>query len=134
MFREQWELIDVRHAGLVSNVSGMSSRSYNCSLALCHLLTVCYQYSDEQLRNHESYLLLPAYPLFITGLTFRIYNYYDLYTCFMYTSPLCCDKAESPIEYERGEKYTLGKFLDRFCGLHTRFECCILIYYAMKCL
>ena len=81
---------------------------YNVSLALCYLIIVRYEYSDERLRVLEPYFLyLPVISCLvvaIAGLPFGIYNFNGTYVCFIYVSPLDCDAPESPIECERGEK------------------------------
>jgi hypothetical protein len=95
--------------GFVGYVTGGGSAFYNVSLALCYLLMVRYEYSDERLRKLEPYFLylppilwlMPA----ITGLPLGIYNFNENNTCFIAASPIDCDTPESPIECERGELF-----------------------------
>ena len=119
--------------GFVANITGMASGSYNCSLALCHLLMVRYEYSDERLRKLEPYFLyLPIiYSLVvaISGLPFGIYNYYGTYSCFMCASPLYCDKPESPIECDRGELYIYWLYL---IGVVVCIQACAIIFCMVK--
>jgi hypothetical protein len=65
--------------GFLTFVTGAASALYNVSLALCYLLTVRYEYSDERLRVLEPYFLyLPiivCLVIAITGLPFGIYNF-----------------------------------------------------------
>jgi hypothetical protein len=101
--------------GFLLFVTGLSSGLYNVSLALCYLIIVRYEYSDERLRVLEPYFLyLPVISCLvvaIAGLPFGIYNFNGTYVCFIYVSPLDCDAPESPIECERGEKYSYWLYL-----------------------
>ena len=95
--------------GFVAQVTGSGSGLYNLSLALCYLLMVRYEYSDERLRMLESYFLylpiISSLVVAIIGLPFGIFNFHGTYTCFIDASPLACDAAESPIECDHGEMY-----------------------------
>jgi cytochrome bd-type quinol oxidase subunit 2 len=95
--------------GFFAYASGLASGMFNVSLALCYLLMVRHEYSDERLHELESYFLYTPLVLSIIiaipGLPFRIYNFYGVYSCHPNASPLNCDQAQSPIECERGELY-----------------------------
>ena len=118
--------------GFVAYATGAASGMYNVSLALCYLLMVRYEYSDEQLRALEPYFL--RIPLFlsllmaITGLPFGIYNLHRM-ACFINTSPLDCDHMGSPVECERGELYNYWYTISSvFIGLGT----CVIVFCMVK--
>ena len=84
--------------GFVAYATGVSSGLYNVSLALCYLLMIRYQYSDDALRMLEpNFLYLPPFIsliLAIPGLPFGIYNFSGTFTCFLRASPVGCSTAD----------------------------------------
>ena len=124
--------------GFIAYVFGASSSLYNVSLALCYLLMVRYEYSDEQLRKFEPYVYFLYIPpvmcliMAIPGLHFHIYNLYSE-TCFINASPPDCDKTESPIECERGEMYIYWCYMNMFIssvGACAIITCMVMLYTA----
>ena len=119
--------------GCVAYASGATSGMLKVSLALCYLLMVRYEYSDDRLHKLEPYFL--CIPLFtslsmvIAGLPFKIYNFNATYTCFINASPLNCDQVGSPIECERGEEYGYWFYWNSFL---ISIESCIIIFFMIK--
>jgi hypothetical protein len=119
--------------GFLAYASGAASGMLNVSLALCYLLMVRYEYSDERLQKLEPYFLYV--PLFtslsmaIPGLPFGIYNFNGTFTCFINASPFNCDEPMSPVECERGEQYTYWFYWNCFLIL---IETCVIIFFMIK--
>lgn len=124
--------------GFIANTFGHTSAIYNCSLALCYLLIVRYDYSEEQLRILEPYFLIipPVTMLFISipGLPLGIYNFNGTYKCYLSASPLNCEKAGSPVECERGESQIYWRHISSglfFIGFCIIFSCMVQMYNAV---
>ena len=119
--------------GFLAFSSGSGSGMYNVSLAICYLLMVRYDYSDEQLRKFEPYFLcLPITFCFlfaITSLPFGVFNFEGTYTCFISPSPLDCDKPESPVECERGALYMYWYY---FSGSVICLESVVIIFCMIR--
>ena len=89
-------------------ISGFTSRScliassfFNVSLALCYLLIVKYEYSDERLCKLEPYFLIIPILLSlvqsIPGLPYGLYNPGGV-GCAIGVSPIFCDNENYPLE------------------------------------
>ena len=95
--------------GFLSYTPGFASSLFNVSLALCYLLMVRYEFSDERLRNLEKYFLyLPiglSLIIAISALPFQVYNFGGQ-SCALNYSPLFCDRDDSPVDCQRGELHT----------------------------
>ena len=93
--------------GFVVFAAAVASGLYSVSLALCYLLIVRYEYSDDALRTLEPYFLyippLISLILAIPGLPFGIYNFNGTFTCFVEPSPYgCTSHYTSEMECVRG--------------------------------
>ena len=101
--------------GFLVYVTVVASGLYNCSLALCYLLIVRYEYSDERLRVLEPYFLympiISCLVIAIAGLPFGIFNFDGKYICSVHASPLDCNAPDSPVECDRGGKYVYWFYL-----------------------
>ena len=119
--------------GFLAFSSGFGSGMYNVCLAICYLLMIRYDYSDEQLRKFEPYFLcVPitiSFLVAITGLPFGIFNFEGTYTCFISPSPLDCDKPESPVECERGALYMHWY---TWAGALTSLGACTIIFCMIR--
>ena len=102
--------------GFLAYWSGGASGLYNVSLAICYLLIVQYDFSDDRLKRLEPYFLYPPMLIFLvlsaSGFPFQIYNYDLNNNCFIEPSPMGCDLPGSPVECERGAKYQYWNYVN----------------------
>jgi hypothetical protein len=123
--------------GFLVYAAAAASGLYNVSLALCYLLIVRYEYSEEKLRTLQPYFLHipPVASLLITipGLPFGSYNFDGTYQCYIQVSPLGCEKAGSPTECERGELFIYWYYIGCvmiFIAACTIIVCMVKMYRA----
>ena len=108
--------------------SATSSAYYNVTLALCYLLIVRYQYSDEQLRKLEPYFLwIPigmGLLIAIPGLFLDIYNF-NGDRCFIAPRPYGCTSDGSPFECEAASGFYNLWYL--FTSIEIFIAACFII-------
>jgi hypothetical protein len=108
--------------------SATSSAYYNVTLALCYLLIVRYQYSDEQLRKLEPYFLwIPigmGLLIAIAGLFLDIYNF-NGDRCFIAPRPYGCTSDGSPFECEAASGFYNLWYL--FTSIEILIAACFII-------
>lgn len=114
--------------GFIASVSVVASAYFNLSLALCYLLMVRFEYSDETLRNLEPYFL--SLPLIVSllpscaGLFFQMYNFNGVNYCFARASPYRCQEEESPFNCTRGGS---SKYWYLFNSILVYISACVII-------
>ena len=107
--------------------SATTSAYYNVTLALCYLLIVRYEYSDDRLRKLEPYFIyIPigmGLLIAIPGLPLHIYNFNES-VCYISAKPYGCNSDGSPVECETGDYYN---FLYIFNSIEIFIAACFII-------